>query len=67
MSTEQRKAFKRKLRRKRLRILALILVLVLIVAGVIFAICAKKNQAVHQMPTVQRSAEFENVTITEET
>ena len=58
---------KRRRRIKKLRIAAVLLLLILIVAGVIFAICAKKNQVVHQMPTVVRTAEFENVTITEET
>ena len=50
-----------------LRVAAVLLLLILIVAGVIFDICAKRNQVVHQMPTVVRTAEFENVTITEET
>ena len=58
---------KKRCRVKKLRIIALILLLILVFAGVIFAICAKKNQVVHQMPTVVRTAEFENVTITEET
>ena len=58
---------KKRRRAKKLRIIALILALVLIAAGVIVAICAKKNQVVHQMPTIQRIAGYENVTITEET
>ena len=57
----------RRRRRRKLRILALILLLVLIAAGIVVAVCAKRNQVVHQMPTVQRVAESENVTITEET
>ena len=57
---------KRHRRVMKLRIAALILALILIAAGVIFAICAKRNQVVHQMPTIQRVAESENV-ITEET
>ena len=59
------RARRRKLRRR--RIAALLLVLILIAAGVIAAICAKKNQTVHQMPTIVRTAEYENITITEET
>lgn len=58
---------KRRRRMKKLRIAAALLLLILIAAGVIFAICAKRNQVVHQMPTVVRSAEFENAVITEET
>ena len=58
---------KRRRRIKKLRIAAVLLLLILIVAGVIFAICAKRNQVVHQMPTIQRAAEFENAVITEET
>ena len=58
---------KKRRRVKRLRIIALILALVLIAAGIVFAIFAKKNQVVHQMPTIQRVAGYENVTITEET
>lgn len=58
---------KKRRRVKKLRIAAVLLLLILIAAGVIFAICAKRNQVVHQMPTVQRVAESENVTITEET
>ena len=58
---------KKRRRVKRLRIIALILALVLIAAGIVFAIFAKKNQVVHQMPTIQRVAEYEDVTITEET
>ena len=65
-SAQSRERKKRR-RAKRLRVAAVLLLLILIVAGVIFAICAKKNQVVHQMPTVVRTAEFENVTITEET
>ena len=66
---DRRSSRDRKRRRsiKKLRIAAVLLLLILIVAGVIFAICAKRNQVVHQMPTVVRTAEFENVTITEET
>ena len=58
---------KKRRRVKRLRIIALILALVLIAAGIVFAIFAKKNQVVHQMPTIQRVAGYEDVTITEET
>ena len=65
-SAQSRERKKRR-RAKRLRVAAVLLLLILIVAGVIFAICAKRNQVVHQMPTVVRTAEFENVTITEET
>ena len=63
----QGKDRKKRRRARKLRLIALILALILIAAGIVIAIFAKKNQVVHQMPTIQRTAEYENVTITEDT
>ena len=56
---------KRRRRLKKLRI-AVVLLLILLIAGAIAALVARSNRVEHQMPTVVRTADFENVTITEE-
>ena len=57
---------KRRRRIKKLRIAVVLLLLILLIAGAIAAIVARSNRVEHQMPTVVRTADFENVTITEE-
>ena len=57
---------KRRRRLKKLRIAVVLLLLILLIAGAIAALVARSNRVEHQMPTVVRTADFENVTITEE-
>ena len=65
-SSAQGRERKRRRRAKRLRIAVVLLLLILLIAGAIAAIVARSNRVEHQMPTVVRTADFENVTITEE-
>ena len=57
---------KKRRRVRRLRIALVLLLLILLIAGAIAAIVARSNRVVHQMPTIVRTADFDNVTITEE-
>ena len=46
---------------KRLRIAILLLVVLLIAACIFFAVHTRRNRTVHQMPTIERTGEFESV------
>ena len=65
-SCAQGRERKRRRRAKKLRIAVVLLLLILLIVGAIAAIVARSNRVEHQMPTVVRTADFENVTITEE-
>ena len=65
-SSAQGRERKRRRRAKKLRIAVVLLLLILLIAGAIAALVARSNRVEHQMPTVVRTADFENVTITEE-